>query len=74
MLLSRDLPKQTAVSEPFKACVHLALFGLSVAAGLYNLSESMQRPKERHLKINAIAYLGVTCYEVLQIAKHRKEM
>ena len=74
VLLSQDLPKHPSVSEPFKAGVHLALFGLVVAAGLYNLSESMRRPKEKHLRLNVLTYVVMTFYEVFQITKHLKEM
>lgn len=69
---SQDLPKD--ISESFKAGVHLSLFGLSVAAGLYNLAECMQRPNETHLKINVGAYSMLALYEMVQISKHIKEI
>lgn len=66
--------KALDISETFKASVHLSLFGLSVAAGLYNLAECLQRPTEPHLKVNVGAYLSLAVYEVIQIGKHMKEI
>ena len=59
----------TDISEDFKAGVHLALFGLSVAAGLYNWAESQER-NDTHLKVNAVTYAGLALYEVVQIHRH----
>jgi len=59
------------ISEEYKAGVHLALFGLAVAAGLYNLSEAW-RKQDRHHKANVVAYVGFAVYEVVQIWRHLK--
>lgn len=68
MLLSKDLPVD--ISETFKAGVHLALFGLTVAASLYNLAEAIQRPREKHLKVNVFTYVSLALYEIVQINRH----
>ena len=45
------------ISEEYKAGVHLALFGLAVAAGLYNLSEAWKK-RDRHHRLNVVTYAG----------------
>ena len=59
------------ISEEYKAGVHLARFGLAVAAGLYNLSEAWKKRSQHH-RLNVVTYAGVAVYEVVQIWRHLK--
>ena len=59
------------ISEEYKAGVHLALFGLAVAAGLYNLSEAGKKRDRQH-RLNVVTYAGVAVYEIIQIWRHLK--
>ena len=59
------------ISEEFKTGVHLTMFGLAVAAGLYNWAESRGR-SPKYLKVNAVANAGLALYEMFQISRHLK--
>ena len=58
-----------SLSEGFKAGVHMGIFGLTVAALLYNLG-SYKRQKERHHATNVVVYTILSGYEVYQVMKH----
>ena len=55
--------------EEFKLGVHLALFGLAVTCGLYNMGAWVSR-REAHLALNVFLYGGVVAWEVDQIRRH----
>lgn len=56
-------------SEPFKGAVHLALFGLCVAAGLYNVAALQARPSRR-LAFNSLLYGALAAHEARQVLSH----
>lgn len=56
-------------SENFKGGVHLALFGLAVAAGLYNLAALQARPSGR-LAANVLIYGALAWHEGAQVTRH----
>jgi hypothetical protein len=60
---------QCGEAEYFKATVHLGLFGLAIAAGLYNLMAWTQR-REGHLLKNVGVYSALVVYEAAQIRRH----
>ena len=64
----------SGITEEFRAGVHLALFGLAVTAGLYNLGESQSRPEEKHLKLNVLVYIVLAVFEWLQITRHLRDL
>lgn len=56
-------------SETFKAGVHLALFGLAVTAGAYNLAALQARPS-RQLAVNAVIYGALAWFEARNVLGH----
>ena len=68
------MTKTSGISEEFRAGVHLTLFGLAVAAGLYNLGESQSRPEQKHLKLNVVVYIVLAIFEWLQITRHLRDL
>lgn len=64
-----DAVIRTGEVEPFKAGVHLALFGLSVACFFYSAMAMTQRPHS-HLMVNVGAYAALTAFEWKQIMRH----
>jgi hypothetical protein len=56
-------------SEHFKGGVHLAMFGLAVAAGLYNIAACWRRPCPR-LGFNVVVYSSLACLEAKQVLSH----
>lgn len=64
---------QPGEAEPFKAGVHLGLFGLAVACVGYNLMAWTER-RERHLLQNVAVYGALTLYEYQQIRSHVMEV
>lgn len=59
--------------EGFKLAVHLGIFGLSMAAALYNLGAWLAR-RERHLAVNACVYVGLVGWEAWQVERHAQEV
>jgi hypothetical protein len=55
--------------EGFKALIHLALFGLSTAAQLYNASAWLMR-RDSHLAVNVAVYTSLASFEAYQVYKH----
>lgn len=56
-------------SEPFKGTVHLGIFGLATAAGLYNLAAFVARPSP-HLARNVAIYTALSWFEARNVLGH----
>ena len=56
-------------AEKYKAAVHLGIFGLAVTCFSYSLMAWEQR-QERHLLVNTLVYLMLSCYEAGQMNRH----
>lgn len=55
--------------EPFKGFVHLAIFGLATAAGLYNLGAALSR-RELRLAANTVIYGALIVHEARETMRH----
>lgn len=58
-------------SETAKGLIHLAIFGLAVTAGCYNLVTLQARPS-RHLAANAIVYAALAAFEAHHVVGHMR--
>jgi hypothetical protein len=56
--------------ETFKFAVHLALFGVTVTAGVYNLGTYLAHNRRQNLT-NVIVYTALAAFEVYQMQVHR---
>ena len=59
-------------SEGFKSIVHLGIFGLVCAAGLYNLAACCRRPAP-HLVRNVAIYGALAVFEARNALGHVRE-
>jgi hypothetical protein len=55
--------------EVLKGIVHLALFGLSTAAQLYNAAAWLDR-RDSHLALNVTVYSTLAMFEAYQVMHH----
>lgn len=56
-------------SERFKASIHLGMFGLAVAAGLYNWARLQKEPDWGH-RVNVGVYGVLALFEAKQVLSH----